>query len=128
MIAYGEQILEHYRHPRNAGSLPDPDLSHEEVNPLCGDRIRIMLKLSGEETVEAARFRGDGCIISQAASSILTEMITGRRLEEIEALRPETLLQALQAALRPARIKCALLPYEILQTGIKQYRREGSER
>lgn len=124
MIAYGGQILEHYRHPRNAGSLPDPDISYEDVNPLCGDRIRIMLKLSERETVDAARFRADGCIISQAASSLLTEMVTGRRLDEIETLAPETLLQALQWELRPARIKCALLPYEILQTGIKEYRRE----
>lgn len=124
MITYGGQILEHYRHPRNAGSLPDPDISYEDVNPLCGDRIRIMLKLAAGETVEAARFRADGCIISQAASSLLTEMVTGRRLDEIEALAPETLLQALQSELRPARIKCALLPYEILQTGIKEYRRE----
>ncbi|MDC4204536.1 MAG: iron-sulfur cluster assembly scaffold protein [Candidatus Manganitrophus sp.] len=124
MITYGGQILEHYRHPRNAGSLSDPDISYEDVNPLCGDRIRIMLKLAAGETVEAARFRADGCIISQAASSLLTEMVTGRRLDEIEALAPETLLQALQSELRPARIKCALLPYEILQTGIKEYRRE----
>ncbi|WDT71187.1 MAG: iron-sulfur cluster assembly scaffold protein [Candidatus Manganitrophus sp.] len=69
MITYGGQILEHYRHPRNAGSLSDPDISYEDVNPLCGDRIRIMLKLAAGETVEAARFRADGCIISQAASS-----------------------------------------------------------
>lgn len=124
MIVYGGQILEHYRHPRNAGSLPDPDISYEDVNPLCGDRIRIMLKLAAGETVDAARFRADGCIISQAASSLLTEMVTGRRLNEIETLAPETLLQALQWELRPARIKCALLPYEILQTGIKEYRRE----
>ncbi|NKE71503.1 iron-sulfur cluster assembly scaffold protein [Candidatus Manganitrophus noduliformans] len=124
MIAYGGRILEHYRHPRNAGSLPDPDISYEDVNPLCGDRIRIMLKLAAGETVDAARFRADGCIISQAASSLLTEMVTGRRLDEIETLAPETLLQALQWELRPARIKCALLPYEILQTGIKEYRRE----
>lgn len=124
MIAYGGRILEHYRHPRNAGSLPDPDISYEDVNPLCGDRIRIMLKLAAGETVDAARFRADGCIISQAASSLLTEMVTGWRLDEIETLAPETLLQALQWKLRPARIKCALLPYEILQTGIKEYRRE----
>ena len=73
---YSEILLDHFRHPRNYGSLPAPDITYEDFNPLCGDRIRIELKLK-HTVVEDARFRGDGCAISMAAASLLTELIVG---------------------------------------------------
>src|SRR3569832_2602842 len=77
MIGYGERILDHYRRPRNEGSLALPDIRHEDLNPLCGDRVRIELQLGEGERIAAAKFRSDGCILCVAASSILTERITG---------------------------------------------------
>jgi nitrogen fixation protein NifU and related proteins len=120
---YGDLVYEHGRHPRNVGSLENPDIRHEAVNPLCGDRIRIEAILDCEARIEEIRFRGDACMISQAAGSILTEMVKGWRIEAVEILGEADLLKALAAPLRPARVKCALLPLEILQSGIAAYRR-----
>lgn len=119
---YGETILEHFRHPRNYGTLPSPDISHEGFNPLCGDRIRMELKLDGRKRVEAACFKGDGCAISRAAASILTEIIQGLALTEVEELSKEELMAALKAEIRPSRINCALLPLHVLHEGIAAYR------
>ena len=117
---YSEIILEHFRHPRNYGSLPAPDIRCEDVNPLCGDRIRIELQVRGG-IVEAARFKGDGCAISLAAASILTELILGADVTKGDVISTDTLLASLQTDIRPARIKCALLPLEALRSGIKLY-------
>ncbi|MBI3987987.1 MAG: iron-sulfur cluster assembly scaffold protein [candidate division NC10 bacterium] len=119
---YGDIILEHFRHPRNYGTLPSPDIASEDFNPLCGDRIRIELKLH-DGMVEVARFKGDGCAISRAAASILTEMIQGESLERAEGMNQEELLSALKAEIRPSRIKCALLPLNALHAGIAAYRK-----
>ncbi len=121
-MLYGGRIQEHARQPRNVGSLENPDIRHEDVNPLCGDRIRIEAKLDQDQKISEVRFRGDACMISQAAGSILTEMVKGWPLEAIEALNQSEFLKALEAPIRPARIKCALLPLEILQSGIASYR------
>lgn len=120
-MLYGELIREHYRNPRNYGSLERPDIVHEDMNPLCGDRIRIEVKVGLDEQVADIRFRGDACMISLAASSILTEMVKEWRLTAVCAIWPSELLQALEVQIRPARLKCALLPLEILQTGIASY-------
>lgn len=125
MTGYGERILDHYRFPRNEGSFPSPDVRHEDVNPLCGDRVRIELQLEGRERVAAARFRSDGCILCRAASSILTERITGLALASIEALPASDFVESLQAELRPARRRCVLLPFDVLMAGIAAYRRNG---
>jgi len=74
---YSDILLDHFRHPRNYGTLDAPDISNEQFNPLCGDRIRIELKLN-QSIVNEARFKGDGCAISTAAASLLTEMIIGK--------------------------------------------------
>jgi nitrogen fixation protein NifU and related proteins len=123
MIGYGEQILDHYRHPRNEGSLSAPHIRHEDVNPLCGDRVRIELRLGGGERVEEARFRSDGCILCQGASSILTERIIGLTLGAIEAVAAPAFLGSLQAGLKPNRVQCVLLPLDVLRAGIATYRR-----
>jgi nitrogen fixation NifU-like protein len=118
---YSATIFEHFRHPRNYGALPAPEVAYEAINPLCGDRIRMELNIGADQTITAVRFRGDSCIISRAAASILTELIQGRALQEVALLPQEVLLTALHTAVRPARVKCALLPLHALQAGIAAY-------
>jgi nitrogen fixation NifU-like protein len=121
MNPYGETIQEHFRRPRNYGTLEAPDIRHEDVNPFCGDRVRIELTLGPDDTVTAVRFQGDLCMISKAASSLLTEMITGVTLDCIRNFPEEQLISALNAEIQPARRKCALLPLHVVQSGISAY-------
>jgi nitrogen fixation NifU-like protein len=119
---YSEVILDHFRRPRYFGSLSSPDVACEEVNPLCGDRIRIELAVRGG-VVEAARFYGDGCAISIAAASVLTELIEGASIERGDEIIPnERLLSSLESDIKPSRMKCALLALEALRSGVKHYR------
>jgi nitrogen fixation protein NifU and related proteins len=122
---YGETLFEHFRHPRNYGALPAPDVAYESVNPLCGDRIRMELQVNAAQQITAARFRGDACMISRAVASLLTELIQHWTLQQVEQLSPETVLAGLKTALRPHRVKCALLPLQIVQAGIAVYRIQG---
>jgi nitrogen fixation NifU-like protein len=120
MTPYGEVIHDHSRHPRNYGALEDPDIRHEGYNPFCGDRVRIELALAPDGSVRVARFQGDLCVIAKAAGSVLTELITGLALEAARDLPEERLLEALRAEIQPARRKCALLPLDVLRSGIKE--------
>ena len=104
MPQYSETMLEHFRHPRNYGALPAPEMAYEAVNALCGDRIRMELNVSADQTITAVRFRGDSCIISRAAASILTELIQGQMLQEVSILPQEVLLTALHTTIRPGRV------------------------
>jgi nitrogen fixation NifU-like protein len=122
---YSDKLLDHFRNPRNYGSLPSPDLAYEEFNPLCGDRIRIELKIS-DNRIAAARFVGDGCAISIAAASLLTGLIFGADVDQAEGLSSEKLLSSLESDIKPSRIKCALLPLEALRSCVKIYKRERS--
>lgn len=115
---YSEIILDHFRNPRNYGSLPAPDITSEDFNPLCGDRIKIELKIK-HPVVEEARFRGDGCAISMAAASLLTELIVGVDIKEVQAISDDRLIAALESDIKPARRQCALLPLEALRAGLK---------
>ena len=117
---YSKTLLDHFRHPRNYGDLPTADISYESFNPLCGDRIRIALKLN-DRVVQDARFKGDGCAISTAAASLLTEMIRGAHLEDLSTLPDDLLISALESDIQPARVQCALLPLEALRAGLKDY-------
>lgn len=112
---YSEKLLDHFRRPRNYGALTAPDVSHESFNPLCGDRIRIELKIENE-SVKEIRFRGDGCAISIAAASLLTELIiaTGN-----PTISDDQLIAALESDIKPARLRCALLPLEALRAGLQ---------
>ena len=110
-------ILDHYKKPHNFGTLENPDITHEEENPFCGDRIRIDLKLS-EGKVADVRFKGQGCAISQAAASILTDMIKGEPVEWVKAFSKEEMLEALRVPLSPVRLKCGLLALKVLKTGM----------
>lgn len=107
---YTERLLDHYRHPRNKGHLDSPDIVAEEYNPLCGDRVTVEARVEGGRIVEA-RFDGRGCALCLGAASILTETIQGRSLEELQSLGQDQFLAELKSAIRPARLKCALLPW-----------------
>jgi nitrogen fixation protein NifU and related proteins len=114
---YREAILDHNRNPRNKGTLDPADFSYQDVNPLCGDEIRIDLRTDGERVTEV-RFSGRGCAISQAAASILTEMVDGQRLEDVKAISREDLLEELGVPISPARMKCAMLGLKVLKAGL----------
>jgi len=121
MVAlYSDILLDHFRHPRNYGDLPEADVSYESFNPLCGDRIRIELKIH-ERVVQEARFKGDGCAISTAAASLLTELIHDAHLAELANITDEQLIAALESDIKPTRLQCALLPLEALRAGVKAY-------
>ena len=91
---YREAILDHYKNPRNFGTLDDPDITAEDSNPLCGDEIRIDIRVK-DGTIEAVRFSGKGCSISRAAASMMTEAIEGKTLEEAKQLGREDILELL---------------------------------
>lgn len=107
---YTDRLLDHYHHPRNKGHLESPDLLAEEYNPLCGDRVTVEIRLEDGRVVEAS-FDGRGCALCLGAASILTEIIQGQSLEELRSLGQDAFLAELQSRPRPARLKCALLPW-----------------
>jgi nitrogen fixation NifU-like protein len=114
---YRELILDHYQHPHNHGEIPDADISYEDSNPLCGDKIRIDLKLKNN-VVEDVKFNGKGCAISQASASMLTDELIGKSLDEIKQLDKQFILDLLGIPLGPTRIKCALLPLKVIKAGV----------
>ncbi len=115
---YRENILDHYRNPRNKGQLEKPTHTHEEDNPLCGDVIRIDLHVNDQDVIDEVRFDGHGCAISQASASMLTEMIEGKTLQEAKELSKEDILEALGIEIGPVRLKCALLSLKVLKAGV----------
>lgn len=119
---YRENILDHYKNPRNFGKLSNPDVTHEENNPLCGDKIGmdVKLKVLGHEktAIENIHFFGVGCAISLASASMLTELAKGKDSEDIKKLKSEDILKLLSIELTPTRLKCALLPLEVLQKAL----------
>jgi nitrogen fixation protein NifU and related proteins len=114
---YRQNILDHYQHPRNFGTLEHPDISAEDSNPLCGDEIRIDVKVRGGK-IEDVRFTGKGCSISRAAASMLTEEIRGKTLEEVKRIGRDDVLEMLGIELGPVRLKCALLALKTLKMGV----------
>ncbi|HWQ11644.1 MAG TPA: SUF system NifU family Fe-S cluster assembly protein [Roseiflexaceae bacterium] len=116
---YRELILEHARYPHNAGTLEHPDISREEHNPLCGDRVRIDLQVA-DGVITDVRFSGRGCAISQASASMLTDEIKGMPVEQAKQYRKEDLLELIGIPLErnPVRIKCALLALKALKAGL----------
>ncbi|QAA76235.1 MAG: hypothetical protein BIP78_0469 [Candidatus Bipolaricaulis sibiricus] len=116
MTGYEEVILDHWRHPRNKGRLPSPDASAVEANPLCGDVVRIELAIH-DGRVHDVRFEGEGCAISLAAASLLTELVQGKSVAEAAAVTDEALLSALGGVVR-TRLSCALLPLRALRKAL----------
>jgi len=114
---YREVILDHSRNPRNKGTLDPADYTFEDVNPLCGDEIRMDVRVKADR-IDEIRFSGRGCAISQAAASILTEMAAGRPLAEVKAINREDILEELGVPISPARMKCALLGLKVLKASL----------
>jgi nitrogen fixation NifU-like protein len=119
---YRQQILDHYKNPRNYGEIEDSTFSHEGENPSCGDTIRVDVVLADDgETIERVAFSGDGCAISQAAASMLTQRLPGTTLAELDAMDRDDVIEMLGVDISPMRIKCAVLAEKVAQDGAKLY-------
>ena len=114
---YRDYILEHYRRPHNFGVIEEATASFEGSNPLCGDRITMMLGVR-DGVLERVGFTGRGCAISQASASLLTDEIKGKPLTDVAAFRADDLLDLLGIEISPARLKCAMLSHETLQSAL----------
>lgn len=118
---YREQLLDHYKHPRNHGTLDPCDASAEGQNPLCGDEVAITV-LFDNGAISDIRFTGHGCAVSQAATSMLTELVQGMGVEEAAALPSEAILEELAIPLSPMRVKCAVLGLGTLKVALHRAR------
>ena len=114
---YREVILDHYKNPRFKGELDPADISYQDDNPLCGDMIRIDLRVDDNNRVVECAFSGQGCAISQASASMLMEDIHGKSLEEIKEYSRDDILDMLGIELGPVRLKCAMLSLKVLKVG-----------
>jgi len=112
---YRDYILDHYRSPRNFGHLETPDVSAEDLNPLCGDEIRMEFNVR-EGHVNDVRFSGKGCAISQASASMLTEAIKGMKLEDVAKLSKDVILENVGIGISPTRMKCAMLGLRVAKS------------
>ena len=118
---YSEIILDYYRHPRNKGALEHPNIKAKDSNPLCGDIIEMQLELDGNGSVKDVKFNGQGCAISQASASMLTELVKGRNLDDVRNISKEDILSLIGGQLSAVRLKCALLSLKVLKTGVYGY-------
>ncbi len=118
MDMYREIILDHYKHPRNFGHLDNPDAKVEEGNVTCGDRIVMEIKVNKKDKIKEIRFSGEGCAISQASASMLTETVGGMSLTQIMTMGTADIISLLGTTLTPSRVKCATLPLEVLHKAI----------
>jgi nitrogen fixation protein NifU and related proteins len=115
---YREVIIEHYKNPSYRGHLDPHDIEFEDSNPLCGDHIKIELRVDADGNVSDARFDGHGCAISQASADLLMESVIGKPLEEVKQLKSQDILDLLGIELGPVRLKCALLSLKVLKAGV----------
>lgn len=115
---YRELIIERYKNPLYRGELDPHDITFEDDNPLCGDHIRIDLRVDEDEVVTEAAFAGHGCAISQASADLLVESVLGKTLDEVKQFTKEDVLDMLGLELGPVRLKCALLSLKVLKAGV----------
>jgi nitrogen fixation NifU-like protein len=116
---YREVILDHYKNPRGHGMIESADAEAEGQNPLCGDEVSIYVRFGADhETIEEVKFSGRGCAISQAATSMLTELVQGKRATDVATLDKEELLEEIGIPLTPIRLKCAMLGLTTLKVAL----------
>ena len=123
---YRQQILDHYKNPRNYGGLADPTFSHVGHNTSCGDELEFDVKLADDgETIESVSFTGEGCAISQASASLLSQELPGMTLSEVEEMDRDDVLDMLGIEVTPMRIKCAVLAEKVVQDGAEIHEGEA---
>lgn len=115
---YREVIIDRYKNPHHRGALDPHDIGYEDDNPLCGDHIRIELRVDENDMVTEAVFDGKGCSISQASADLLIESVIGKSLEQVRQINKDDVLELLGIELGPVRLKCALLSLKVLKAGV----------
>ena len=115
---YREVIIERYKSPQYRGTLDPHDITFEDENPLCGDHIRVDLRVGENGVVSEAAFSGHGCAISQASSDLLMEYVVGKTLDQVKNIDKQEILDLLGIELGPVRLKCALLPLKVIKAGV----------
>lgn len=113
---YREQILEHYKRPHNWGHLDSPDMEAEDHNPLCGDNLKVELNADEQGVVTAIAFSGDGCAISQASASLVSDEIVGMKVDDVVRMDKSTVLELLGIDISATRMKCAMLSLKVLKS------------
>ena len=118
---YRENIIDHYKSPHNFGKLDSFDIQHKEFNPTCGDEVEVFIKIDESEKVKEVKFRGQGCAISQASASLLTDAIKGKSLEEIKKIKQYDIMELLGITVSVTRLTCALLSLKCLIKGVEEW-------
>ena len=121
---YKQHLLDHFKHPKNKGTLENPDISSGVYNPACGDKVVIQANLK-ENILETVVFEAQGCVISCAAASLLTDYVIGKTVQEALALTKDTMLDLVKIELGPTRLRCALLPLEALHKALQSFCEKG---
>ncbi len=113
---YREEILEHYKRPHNWGPMEHPDLEAADTNPLCGDELKVMLRLAPDRTIADVRFDGHGCAISQASASMISDEVVGMPVDDLLRMDRTAILELLGIEISATRMKCALLSLKVLKS------------